>query len=204
MALTRTFLKGLDLTDEQIAAVIEGHNDTVAALKEQIAEYKDDAATLKSVQKELDALKASNSTGEEWEKKYNEEHKAFEDFKAGIDADKTRQAKVKAYEDLLKSVGVSEKRIASITKVAPLDEYTLDKDGNIKDADKVKESIKKEWSDFITSSRTSGANTNTPPGNDGGNSNTNDIYKKDDKGRYIMSTKERQEALAQRMLNNEN
>jgi hypothetical protein len=50
----------------------------------------------------------------------------------------------------------------------------------------------------VTTTTTTGAKTSTPPANSGSAKLTKeDIYKKDDKGRYIMSTSERQKALAE-------
>ena len=41
MALTRKMLKGMGLTEEQIDTIIEGHDETVAALKDQITDLKE-------------------------------------------------------------------------------------------------------------------------------------------------------------------
>ena len=64
MAFTRTFLKALGLTEEQVDSVVEAHTETVDGLKSQMAGYKADAEKLEGVQKELDDLKA-NGDGED-------------------------------------------------------------------------------------------------------------------------------------------
>ena len=84
MALTRKLLKGMGLTDEQVDTIIEAHTDTVDGLKEQVKTYKADAEKLPNVQKELDDLKAAGDGG--YKEKYEKEHKAFEDYKADVDA----------------------------------------------------------------------------------------------------------------------
>ena len=162
MALTRKLLKGMGLTDEQVDTIIEAHTDTVDGLKTDINKYKGDAEKLPGVQKELDDLKAAGDGG--YKEKYEKEHKAFEDFKADQTAKETRQAKETAYRALLKSQGVSEKRIPAIIKVTDLDAVELDGD-KIKGADKLAETVKSEWADFIETSNTNGANTTTPPAN---------------------------------------
>ena len=162
MALTRKLLKGMGLTDEQVDTIIEAHTDTVDGLKEDINKYKDDAEKLSTVQKELDDLKAAGDGG--YKEKYEKEHQAFEDYKTAQTAKETRQAKEKAYTEFLKSVGVSEKRIPSIIKVTDLNAVELEGD-KVKDAEKLTESVKTEWADFIETSNTNGANTNTPPTN---------------------------------------
>ena len=109
MALTRKLLKGMGLTDEQVDTIIEAHTDTVDGLKKDINKYKDDAEKLSTVQKELDDLKTAGDGG--YKEKYENEKKAFEDFKKAQTAKETKAAKEKAYTEFLKSVGVSEKRI---------------------------------------------------------------------------------------------
>lgn len=162
MALTRKLLKGLGLTDEQVETIIEAHTETTDGLKADVAKYKPAAEKLPGVQKELDDLKAAGDGG--YKKKYEDEHKAFEDYKADQTAKETRKAKEAAYTAFLKAVGVSEKRIPAIIKVTDLDAVELDGD-KVKDADKLTESVKTEWADFIETSNTNGANTNTPPAN---------------------------------------
>lgn len=163
MALTRKLLKGLGLTDEQVETIIEAHTETTDGLKADIAKYKPAAEKLPGVQQELDDLKAAGDGG--YKKKYEDEHKAFEDYKADQIAKETRQAKETAYRAFLKSVGVSEKRIPAIIKVSDLDSIELDGD-KVKDPEnKLADSVKTEWADFIENSNTNGANTNNPPAN---------------------------------------
>ena len=179
MALTRKLLKGMGLTDEQVDTIIEAHTDTVDGLKEDINKYKGDAEKLPTVQKELDDLKAAGDGG--YKEKYENEKKAFEDFKQAQTAKETRQAKEKAYTEFLKSVGVSEKRIPSIIKVTDLNSVELEGD-KVKDAETLAESVKTEWADFIETSNTNGANTNNPPAN---NPNTGDDPSKMTMEQYI-------------------
>jgi len=163
MALTRTLLKGMGLDEEKVSTIIEAHVETVDGLKKDINKYKADAEKLADVQKELNDLKTAGDGG--YKEKYEKEHQAFEDFKQAQTAKETRQAKEKAYTEFLKSVGVSEKRIPSIIKVTDLNTVELEGD-KVKDADnKLAEFVKTEWADFIETSNTNGANTNTPPAN---------------------------------------
>lgn len=166
MALTRKLLKGMGLNEEQIDSIIDAHLDTVDGLKKDIENYKGDAEKLPGVQKELNDLKAAGDGG--YKEKYEKEKKAFEDFKTAQTEKETRAAKEKAYTEFLKTIGVSEKRIPSIIKVTDLNSVELEGD-KVKDADnKLSESVKTEWADFIEVSDTSGADTNTPPANNTG------------------------------------
>lgn len=167
MSLTRGMLKGMSLTDEQIAGIIEAHTNTVNALKDERDKFKEDASKLKDVQKELEELKKDTSS-DEWKSKYEKEHSDFESYKSEQEVKAKKQAIEKAYRSLLRDAKVSEKRLDSIIKVADLSKIELDNDGNIVDSDKLTESIKSEWSDFIESTSVGGANTVNPPANAGG------------------------------------
>ncbi len=198
MALTRKFLKAMGIEDEKIDEIIDAHRDTVDPLKKERDEYKADAEKLTDVQKKYDDLKKEVDSKEDdpYKEKYDKEHKAFEEYKKTVEGERTKANKTQAYRELLKKAGVSDKRIDSVLKVTAIDEIELDDDGNIKDADKVVENIKSEWSEFIVTESQRGAGTENPPRNVGGNKMTKaDIYKKDDHGRYILSTAERQKAL---------
>lgn len=162
MALTRAMLKGMGLTEEQIGAIIEEHTNVTNSLKEQVKTYKADAERLTEAQRELDDLKKDTSAND-WQDKYEKEHKAFDDYKKDLAA-KEKTAKVKAaYRTLLVEEKVGEKHIESILKVTDFSKMSLDDDGNLVDADKLKKSIKDEWSGFIPTTETQGANPDNPP-----------------------------------------
>ena len=161
-------------------------------------------ADLEKAERERDDFKAkAPKEGEETvlKSEYDKLKKEYNDYKADVVAKNTRTEKENAFRELLKSVGVSEKRISAIVKVSDIDGLELDKDGKIKDADKHTETVKTEWADFIETTTTQGANTATPPTNNGGSKMTKaEIYKKDDKGRYVLSTEERQKALVENQI----
>lgn len=206
MAITRKLLKGMGLTEEQQDTIIEAHTDTVNGLKADVDRYKADAEKLPGVQKELDDLKGKGDDG--YKEKYESEHKAFEDYKKTVDAEKTTAAKEKAVEAVLKKIGVSEKRLQSVAKLAKadglLDALELNDDGAVKEADKLEKNLKDSYSEYITTTSTKGADTPTPPATSGGaNLTMADIYKKDEKGRYVMDYEARLKAIEEN-LNNQN
>lgn len=198
MSLTRKMLKAMGIEEEKIDQIIEAHTETVDGFKEKLNDYKEKAEKYDGVKKELDELKEG---GDDWQKKYEKEHSDFEAYKNDITAKETKRTKEHAVREFLKSAGVSEKRLDAVLKVTNLDDFELDKDGKIKDADKHTETVKTEWADFIETTTTQGASTATPPANNGGTKMTKaDIYKKDDKGRYVLSTEERQKALIENQI----
>lgn len=190
MGLTRKLLKSMGITEESVIdQIYEAHADVVADLKDERDKYKADAQRLGDVEKELKALKANNE-GDSWKEKYDKLQTDFDSYKEKQEEEKTRQATVNAYKEILKKTGVSEKRIDSILKITDLSEISLNKDGSLKNADKIAENIKEEWSDFIVKEGTKGADVENPPKNTGGTKMTKDeIFK-------IKDAKERQQAIA--------
>ena len=192
MAFTRKMLKAMGIEDEKIDQIIDAHSETVDALKADRDAYKEDAAKLAAVQKELDELKAKGDDG--YKAKYEAEKAAHDALKADIAAKETKKAKTDAYRELLKGANIDEKRIATILRAeAPtIDKIELDADGKIKNAEQYTENIKSDWADFIVTQSAKGANTATPPAH-GGAATTKtkeDILKIKDAG-------ERQKAIAE-------
>lgn len=168
MALTRAMLKGMGLTEEQVGAIIEEHTATVDGLKDRMKQYKADAEKLPEIQKELDDLKKDTSASD-WEKKYNDEHSAFEKYKNDI-SDKEKLERTKsAYKKLLAECKVGEKHHDSILRVTDFSGMKLTEDGSLDGADALKEKIGSDWSGFISTKETKGADVNTPPEGGGGN-----------------------------------
>ena len=195
MALTRKLLKGMGLTDEQVDTIIEAHSDTVDGLKADVSKYKTDAEKLSSVQKELDELKAKGDDG--WKDKHDKVKQDFEDYKNAQTQKEAKAAKSEAYRKLLKECGISEKYIDDVLGIAKLDDLEME-NGAFKDAENISKGIKEKFASFVATTTTVGANTANPPANSGNGKLTKaDIYKKDDKGRYVMSTAERQKAIAE-------
>ena len=153
MALTRKFLSALGIEADKVDEIINAHAETVNALKEERDNYKADAEKLPAVQKELDELKKSG--GDPYEDRYNNLKKEYDDYKAEVKAKADKAAKVAAYKDLLKDAGIPEKRLDAIIKVSDLESIEL-ADGKIKGESELKESLKKEWADFIPSTTTTG------------------------------------------------
>lgn len=168
MAVTRNFLKGMGLTEEQVGAIIDEHVETVNSLKADRDKYKADAEKLPEVQRKLSELEAKQDKPDEWKAKFEKEHENFEAFKTAQTAKEARSAKEAAYTALLKEEKISEKAYKLILNATKLDDLELDADGKtLKDASKLKEAIKADYADFITEESGSGAETSTPPGSGG-------------------------------------
>jgi FtsZ-binding cell division protein ZapB len=170
MALTRKMLAAMDIPAEKIDEIITAHTETVNAIKEERDQLKADSETLKTAEKDL--AKANEELEKfragDWEKKYNDLKGEYDTFKTDTETKAIKTAKESAYRKLLLDAGVSDKRIASILRVSDVDSIKIDKDGKIEDAEKLTESVKSEWADFIVTKQEQGANTPKPQSNDGG------------------------------------
>ena len=199
MALTRKSLKAMGLTDEQVDSIVEMHTETVDGLKDKLKTAEEKATQLDGVQKELDELKAKG--GDDYKAKYEAEKKAFADYKADQTAKETKAAKeaaVRAYFEGKNITGANLK-IAMRAVGNMIDSMELDGE-KLKTTDSLDELVKEggDLAGLVVTTQTRGANTATPPAGNGGSKLTKaDIYKKDEHGRYVMSTAERQKALAE-------
>lgn len=198
MALTRKSLKAMGLTDEQVDSIVEMHTETVDGLKDKLKTAEEKANQLDGVQKELDALKAKG--GDDYKARAEKAEKALNDYKAEVAAKETKAAKesaVRAYFEG-KSITGGNLNIAMRGAKDEINGLELDADGKIKDTSALDALVGGEYAALVVTTQTRGANTATPPAGNGGSKLTRaDIYKKDDHGRYVMSTAERQKALAE-------
>lgn len=175
MGLTRKALIAMGIEEEKAAQICEWHgedmsrvNDELKAAKANAEKFKEDSEKLAKVEKELSDLKEKEAHPDAFKEKYDKLKKEYDTYKGEVTAKETKAAKSKAYRDMLKDIGISEKRLDSVMRVADLDSIELDEDGNIKDVDNLKTSAKSEWADFIVSTGRMGAETPTPPsGTDG-------------------------------------
>jgi hypothetical protein len=160
--------------DAAADAIMNGHITSVNALREERDTYKADAEKLPGVQKELDKANKKIAENEDadakdkWKVKYDALKEESDNYRAGVEAEKTKRKKSDAYRELLKEAGVSEKRRAAVLRVTDLDSLELDEDGKFKDAENLKKSIEEEWAEFIPVDGKQGADVKTPPQGDGG------------------------------------
>ena len=155
MALTREFIRKLakesdvELPKEFIDGIISEHT----AARDAYAEEK----VKEELAKHPEEIKVKETD------EYKQLKKQFEDYKTDVEKKETHAAKEKALRELLKSAGVSEKRLNAVLRVSDVDGIELDESGKIKDAENRTETIKTEWADFIEKTEVVGANTANPP-----------------------------------------
>lgn len=203
MSITRKMLKGMGLTEDQQDTILEAHTETVNEIKAERDRLKADAEKLPGVQKQLDELKAAGDGG--YKEKFEKERKAFEDYKADITAKETKAAKEKAVRAYFESKNITGANLDLAMRGCGTEMAALEMDGEkIKDTKSLDALLAGTYKGLISTTQTKGANPANPPANTGGAKSREDIYKKDDKGRYVMSTAERQQALAELMASETN
>lgn len=178
-------------TDEIENKLVALHLGVVDPLKDDLQKYKTEADKIPNLQRQLEDA----SKGGDYKEKY-------ETLKNQIEGEKSQHAKEKAARAHLKSKGITDDASLDLAMMAASGEITkLEMDGDkIKDTAGLDGLLDGTLKKLVTSTQTEGTKTPNPQGT-GGGSNYGDIYKKDDKGRYVMSTAERQKAIAEKMAN---
>lgn len=182
MALTRKMLTAMGLTEEQVESIIEAHTETTNAL----SGYKADAEKLAAVQKELDELKGADGG---YKKMYEDEHAAFEAYRADAVAKEAAAQKGTLYRAALRAAGVDERRFEVILRATDLSHLGV-KDGKLEDEDGVLVAIRRDWADFIPTTQTRGTFVETPPRTEGAGMTREQIL-------AIKDASARQQAIAE-------
>lgn len=205
MSLSRKFLSALGIEADKIDQIIEAHTESIEAIKADRDKYKaeiDNNKTdidakvkeLADTRKELDDLKmqvdaeAKNREGKDYDKLKEE----FDKYKAEQEAKATRAAKESALKELLTDMKMSDKGSKQVLKWMGVADIELDEDGKIKDASNLRKSIKEDWGDYIQSEGAKGADTSTPPENNGGKK-----YSTKEEIMNIKDRNERQQAISE-------
>lgn len=166
MALTRKLLKGMGLTDEQVDTIIEAHADTVDGLKAERDKFKTDAEKLPAVEKELGDMKAKGDDG--WKDKHDAVKKEYEDFKAGIEAEKSKAAKESAARAFFDGKGIKGKSLDLAVRASAAEIAALKlKDGKIEDETALNALITGELAALVGKTDVRGPVPATPPAGGG-------------------------------------
>lgn len=169
MALTRKLLKGMGLTDEQVDTIIEAHTDTVDGLKSEVSKYKTDAEKLPTVQKELDDLKAKGDDG--WKDKHDKIKKDFDDYKNGVESEKSKAAKEKAARAYFEGKNIIGKSLELAMRASAAEIAGLELDGEkIKDTAVLDGLVAGDLAALVGSTVIRGNNPANPPANNGSES----------------------------------
>ena len=137
--------------DTAIEEIITGHNATVDALKDDIADLKTNSQNYTDIKTKFDAqstelenVKAQLAEMEDYKGRYESTKAEYDKFKLDID-------------------GKEKKAKSDIAVKKVLMERGNYKDGNITNIDELVEEADKEWSEYKGTIRTEGAKTANPP-----------------------------------------
>lgn len=195
MAFTREFIRkaakesGVELPKELEDALVQEH----LSARDAYAKAQVDSA--------LESNKPEAPPKVKDSEEYKTLKKQFEDYRAEQEGKETRAAKEKAARAYYESKGITGKSLDIAIRGSGEEIAALELDGGrIKDTAALDALITDTYAGLVSTTTVHGAQTATPPANTGGGKMTKaDIYKKDDHGRYVMGTAERQRAIAQNL-----
>lgn len=164
MALSRSFLKSMGLTEEQVTAIVEANSESLEGIKAERDKYKADAEKLPKVQKELEEAKAAAKDSGE----YDRLKKEFDDYKAEVAGKELHAKKAEILKEIAKDAGLSEAGIAKVLKYQDFEKIELDDKGAAKDKAQLLKDLKAEWPEYITTTGKKGADTGNPPAGSAG------------------------------------
>lgn len=180
---------GEGCTDDMENKLIALHLGVVDPLKDDVQRYKTDADKLPGLQKQLEEA----SKGDDYKEKYDS-------LVAQISGEKAQAAKEKAARAYFQSKGIPAESMGLVIRGAKAEIDGLKLDGEtIKDTAALDGLLSGDYKGLVGKATITGTKTQTPPDTSGGAKSRAEIYKKDDKGLYILSTAERQAALAESM-----
>lgn len=167
MSLSRSMLKGMGLTDEQVDAIIEEHAAAKDNLKGKIKSLEEQLKDSEEIRNKYNDL-ADDVKKNNWKDKFDNLSKEFKEYKEEIENSRIQESKKEAYKNLLIKNGISEKQLSAILEVTKYDDIEIDENGDLKDSKELEEKIKDKWGGFIVKTHVEGLNTENPPTNFGG------------------------------------
>lgn len=164
--------------DDKAKAILDALHEETDALRDELDTEK---SARVAAEKERDAANSGKQTAEQ----------ALTDYKAQQTKKDAHAAKEAKFREQLKAAGVLEKYFDRIVRLSgeDIDKMELDGKGNVKNADKLAESLKTDWSDYVGSTSTKGAPVDNPPANTGSKMTKEQIIN-------IKDATERQAAIA--------
>lgn len=183
MALKRADIRKIlenaeTFNDDKAKAILDALHEETDALRDELDTEKNARV---AAEKERDAANSGKQTAEQ----------ALTDYKDQQTKKDAHAAKESKFREQLKAAGVLEKYFDRIVRLSgeDIDKMELDSKGNVKNADKLAESLKNDWSDYVGSTTTKGAQVDNPPANTGSKMTKEQIIN-------IKDATERQAAIA--------
>lgn len=193
MALTRKFLKALEIEGDKAEQIIEAHTETVDGLKASLETAQADAGKMADLQKQLESAQADLEAVKKdgWKEKHDKLKEEYEKYKADIAEKETKAAKESAARAYFESKGITGKALDIAVRGSSAEIAALElADGKIKDTASLEALVEGDFSGLVGQTHTEGAPIATPPTNVGGTKTKDEIFK-------IRDASERQRAIAE-------
>lgn len=159
MALTRGFLKALNVEEAAIQEIINAHTETTSALKEQRDSEKARADKLEAVQKEFDAFKEKVKTDYVAKADFDKLTKEYTDYKSDISAKETKNAingAVSAYLEG-KNIKGDNLKLALMALDSKMSGFELDADKKLKSTKVLDDLIAGDFKSLVSTTTKIGA-----------------------------------------------
>lgn len=193
---------GEDIPETAIKAIVTAIKTAVGNEYVEKERYKAKLTEIDTLKEQQQTAEDNATTAEKWKDKYDNLKSEFDNYKQEQVKQAEHHEKEAAYKELLRDAGIPERHMSKILKYSDVDSVELDEHGKIKTAKELLKEIKEEWSDHIEQRNTQGAQTATPPANSGGTvKSREEIYARDESGRFKLNASERQKALEQIITN---
>ncbi len=129
------------------------------------AQYNKKVVELESLKEKADDLCAVNGELEQLKTQLANKEEEFNNYKIDIEKKSTQATKINKIKDQLKKDGITSDKLVNLL-VKEVDINSLEfEDDNIKDWENIGKSLKENYSDFYTSTQTTGVEPSTPPAN---------------------------------------
>ena len=164
-------------TEQMETALVALHLSVLDPLKDDLQRAEDKVKDYDAIKKERDDLKAKS--GDDYKKKYEDEHKAFSDYKKDQEAKATAAVREKAADAYFegKSITGENKKLAMRAAREEINALVMDGE-KIKDTTSLDNLVANELKGLVVKTSQRGTPAATPPKNSGGKVMTKEeIYK---------------------------
>lgn len=197
MGLSRSFLKAMGLTEEQVQSIVDEHLASVNPLKAERDELKANAEQLAEVKTQLDTankkiadFEKQSAKNVDYKAKFEELTAEYENAKTDFSNREIKAKKTDALRTALKNANFSDKGIEKVLKFNNAD-FEIDENGKITNETDFMKSIGEEWGEYIVTEDNNSHSPAQPPVNTGGTKLTKEQIL------AIPSTADRQKAISE-------
>ncbi|MBQ9664031.1 MAG: hypothetical protein IJV40_12850 [Oscillospiraceae bacterium] len=155
LALSRSFLKTLGLSEDQVSAVIDAHSETVTALTRKVSDLEsrcsdmaEKAGRLPELQKELDDLKK-----DDFKSRYEAEKSAHDALKETVSRKEARVAKEKALRAYYEGKNIRGGNLSIAMRATDLDSLQLDDSGRLSDTKILDDLVAGDFKPLVTTAQ---------------------------------------------------